>query len=1129
MQVVSNEFKTAIRKNAVYSDGYFIISDNASYSETFNADDIAKIEITATAFDNDKVVGNIAQSALNIELLGNKTKSIPRNKELYISLFLGIRVNETDYEYVQFQDFLLLNVTHDDVSNVTKIIATDDLVKLNHEYVDENSYPLTLKEYVEDVLIDCGLSLENDSFLNDDYTLLDPPFQDYTSAREIISKAAELALSFVVINRDTGSVEFKRAFNIGYTHEELEAFTHEELEAFTHEELGSADNISQDHYWELKLKEDNFGQLGINTLVLKISQVEGENNTVENEENVAIDGAIELVIEDNDFINSEYKRLQVIDDMFDVVNGFKYQPFVLEYRGFPYLELGDTIAIDGSEGSQVYAPILDYIIRYDGGLYGKISAKATSKTQTSNKFKSKNEGRIRRAEVSVAKAQGEITLLAEQVEENEENLATLVLDYDSLSLEFLKTTYERKNRFIYDINEIHIVGAEDGQKSNINVTTQIPDVYFLSPNEGTATYYFMPFEDIRMYGLQKGLPYTFSGSVKGLTEPSTGISPANVTFAIYYYTDLEAPADFLESETVSIPLNEYNDFDFTFVLPSTTLGWYALMTFDWTIPPMTDIQFAHFEVRFLQLEQNNTKTAFSNEASTLSGAKYVFDGENASFYDGGLRIFKTVDEIPVQVFGADIEGDLWFNSLEIKSGLSVFNSSIGVASFIREAVGNSSGAIVIGNEGQAWSLMGNETRFAIYNGDTADYLLYVDLNGNVGIGTGNSAISNKLEVAGVASVDKLIINDMGSSSIGGLLLKRTTNTFRVHMAYNEFNIDGHNTDSSGLTMDEDGNVSIGGRPDSEHRFRVRGDVRFWKGLFTDTLTLRNAGVALDLDSSGSPYIRFDLGGTVTSGDYRVYSWGSSRNLSIEGMGDVSVVLDYNDNATGKAFRVRHNGEGSSGSTLFYVLDSGNVGFTGSLAEGTVPFARTTGVAAATHTHSQYLTSSQTTEVYFGSVWGYHFRPRTNDTYFCGSSSYRWSQIWQTNGSVTGSDVSLKDNIVDIENGVDFILDLKPRQYKMKGGKRKHFGFIAQEVKNAIEKSGVNDVGIYINPIINPTPQDIEDRKELMKEELEQANATALRYEEFIAPMVQTIQYLNGRIDELEKTIKENEDGKETTR
>ena len=89
-------------------------------------------------------------------------------------------------------------------------------------------------------------------------------------------------------------------------------------------------------------------------------------------------------------------------------------------------------------------------------------------------------------------------------------------------------------------------------------------------------------------------------------------------------------------------------------------------------------------------------------------------------------------------------------------------------------------------------------------------------------------------------------------------------------------------------------------------------------------TLTNSNTPLVLDSGGSPNITFHLGGTGTTGDYKIQSWGSSRHLSLEGMGDVSINIDHNNNQTNKKFTVRHNGEGSNGTVLFEVNEAGGV-------------------------------------------------------------------------------------------------------------------------------------------------------------------------------------------------------------
>jgi hypothetical protein len=440
MLTVSTGFQEAIKSSAVYSNGYVVI-DNGTTELTFDSDELTKIEISGSALANDKVLGNLAQHSLSLELLGDQTANIDLTKENIVRAFIGVKVGSS-FEYVQFQDFLILECSYSDTSNVTTISGADYLIRLNKEYVDTNDYtsPITLITYVQSVLTFCGLGLENTSFLNSTYSLASAPFSDFVSAKEIIQKAAELALCYVVINKTTNNVEFKSAFEVmptTETHADLSAYTHEDLSAFSHFTLsfgtGGDEGLDKNNYWNFKLKDHNFGANGVNTLVLGLSQVEGENNTVENGANVAIDGSIEIKIMDNDFINTEDKRLSVINAMFTAIDGYKFQPYVLDYIGFPYLELGDLVVVEKMDNTPIAVPIFETMIRYDGGLLGQIKAIALNKTQTSNKYLSQAKQRIRNAEIRVDKVEGNITLIASEVTELGENYSSLQVTVDGIN------------------------------------------------------------------------------------------------------------------------------------------------------------------------------------------------------------------------------------------------------------------------------------------------------------------------------------------------------------------------------------------------------------------------------------------------------------------------------------------------------------------------------------------------------------------------------------------------------------------------------------------------------------------------------------------------------------------------
>ena len=99
------------------------------------------------------------------------------------------------------------------------------------------------------------------------------------------------------------------------------------------------------------------------------------------------------------------------------------------------------------------------------------------------------------------------------------------------------------------------------------------------------------------------------------------------------------------------------------------------------------------------------------------------------------------------------------------------------------------------------------------------------------------------------------------------------------------------------------------------------------------------------------------------------------------------------------------------------------------------------------------------------------------------------------GAFTGSDRRLKNNISEIDEQYanDLIDGLKPSNYTMIDGKRTHSGFIADEVKQTAERI----LGTVDNFAAYATVKIDEDKEDY----------AALRYEEFIAPLVKYCQCL----------------------
>ncbi|MCR5894456.1 hypothetical protein DPV74_18125 [Burkholderia sp. HAN2018] len=59
----------------------------------------------------------------------------------------------------------------------------------------------------------------------------------------------------------------------------------------------------------------------------------------------------------------------------------------------------------------------------------------------------------------------------------------------------------------------------------------------------------------------------------------------------------------------------------------------------------------------------------------------------------------------------------------------------------------------------------------------------------------------------------------------------------------------------------------------------------------------------------------------------------------------------------------------------------------------------------------------------------HLQPIVDNTYFCGSASYRWASLWSANGTIQTSDPSLKTDIDALPITLPLVLNLKPSTWK----------------------------------------------------------------------------------------------------
>ncbi|AHZ86772.1 hypothetical protein Bb109J_c0632 [Bdellovibrio bacteriovorus] len=138
------------------------------------------------------------------------------------------------------------------------------------------------------------------------------------------------------------------------------------------------------------------------------------------------------------------------------------------------------------------------------------------------------------------------------------------------------------------------------------------------------------------------------------------------------------------------------------------------------------------------------------------------------------------------------------------------------------------------------------------------------------------------------------------------------------------------------------------------------------------------------------------------------------------------------------------------------------------------------------------------------------RPRTDNAFDLGTTTYRWKAVYAVNGTIQTSDQRLKAEVQDLSQGLDFVMALQPKSYKWKSDQndpaaKTHWGFMAQELEAQVKRSTASAAPVGL--IHHETNSDYY----------------GVNYSELIAPVVKALQELylkvlgvSDRMDQLEK-------------
>ena len=536
----------------------------------------------------------------------------------------------------------------------------------------------------------------------------------------------------------------------------------------------------------------------------------------------------------------------------------------------------------------------------------------------------------------------------------------------------------------------------------------------------------------------------------------------------------------------------------------------------------------------------NANIEFADNTTT-SGCQIGANGDNLKFGINGTEAMRI-----------DSSGRLLHGTTTVPTGLLLGNSLVSASSTGSEfvafrsdtsvAVGDKCGAFVIGNSdtdgvedhfvgmwGKVASTNGSmDLHFAAsrasYEGDTPD--VTIKSGGNVAIGTTSADERLHVQQGGGSSARVKIEHE--STGVAGIVLQNTNRRYDVQLNGSDIQIYDSTGSTERMRIASSGNVGIGTTgPSTKLHVKPASDVttdglRIQRQADNGQFLLLNyfggTGQVAAVDTAGSsPVLRF-----TRSTDNSTYT----ESMRIDSSGRVMIGdTDTSNAATYADDLVIGDAGGDHGMTI--VAGSGSFG-TINFSDGAGSNA-TQGIIQYSHS-ANYMRfyTSDTERMRIDSSGNAIFRnssfvyPQTDNAVALGGGvSFRWSAVYAANGTIQTSDGRHKTEVADSALAINFVKSLRPVSYKwIEGGKRDtgnrdednnyiyesvpgqrtHWGFIAQEVKQAADDAGVDFGGWVL------TDKDDADSQQ------------ALRYDQFIAPLTKALQEAIAKIETLEAEV-----------
>lgn len=325
------------------------IIGNVTIKNRVISDDISSIDYVSSISGNTLTIGSTNASTVEIKFK-KLIEGLQEREMIKVSFSVKTPNGFVDR---QVGEFYLTEIKLDRNNKTTSLKAIDKMGFLNDEYKTNLGYPTLGKNIVQEIANKCDLKVNN----NINITNL-PSFSkklEKVTYREVLGYIAQTVGAFVTFNNN-GELEFRK--------------------------LTRTDKRIAKSSYMLKGLEVDEVEYRINGISVDLKNQE---KTI-----LAVGSPLGTQVK----LSNPIMTQSWLNNVFSEYGKLRFNPFKLNWRGDPFVEVGDWVSIEIANGSYRAFPILELKLSYNGGLKSTIGANVKGTATSSTEYKGTVERQI---------------------------------------------------------------------------------------------------------------------------------------------------------------------------------------------------------------------------------------------------------------------------------------------------------------------------------------------------------------------------------------------------------------------------------------------------------------------------------------------------------------------------------------------------------------------------------------------------------------------------------------------------------------------------------------------------------------------------------------------------------------